>query len=137
MDTILEAFRAGGAWMWVILTLSIISYLASFTSLAFLAVSMRRPLRLTMIWFGIVLLVMGVAIFVIGGVAYGVGISQMQHALAYIDPKYLEEARLQGTEEALLPLHFSLIMGGFPTLVGLLSLVRGINTPRRAEPSSQ
>lgn len=136
MDTILQAFRVGGVWMWVILILSAISYLASFTSLAFLAVSMRRPLRLTMTWFGIVLLTMGGAIFVIGVVAYGVGISQMERALEYIDPKFVEEVRLLGTEEALLPLHFSLIMGGFPTLVGLLSLVRGIHTPRQTEPSS-
>jgi len=131
METITQAFHAGGIWMWVILILGIISYLTSIVALAFLGVSFRKRLRLTLIWFGVVLLILGLSIFVIGGVAYGVGISQVEHALAFVEASLVDTAREQGTREAMLPLNFSLIIGGFPTLVGLVALIRGVKTPRK------
>jgi len=131
METILQSFAAGGVWMWVILILGIISYLTSVVALAFLAVSTRKRLRLALICLGVVLLVFGISIFVIGVVAYGVGMSQVEHALAFVEASLVERAREQGTREAMLPLNFSLIIGGFPTLVGLVSLIRGLKTPRK------
>ncbi len=131
METITQSFNAGGIWMWVILILGIISYLTSIVALAFLGVSFRKPIRLTMIWFGVVLLVLGISIFVIGVVAYGVGMSQVEHALAYVDATLIDQAREHGTREAKLPLNFSLIIGGFPTLVGVVAFIRGLRLPRK------
>jgi hypothetical protein len=131
METISQSFAVGGIWMWVILILGIISYLTSIVALAFLAVSTRKRLRLTLIWLGAVLLAFGISIFVIGAVAYGVGMSQVEHALAFVEASLVDTAREQGTREAMLPLNFSLIIGGFPTLVGIVSLIRGVKTPRK------
>ncbi|MEZ4458732.1 MAG: hypothetical protein R3E66_03200 [bacterium] len=130
MNTLVQGFHEGGVWMWIILILSVVSYIGSIVALTFFAVSFRRRIRLTLIWFGAILLTLGVAIFVIGIVAYSVGISQVEHSLAYIEPNLIDEARMRGTESAMLPLNFSLIMGGFPTLAGLIALVRGIKTPK-------
>lgn len=132
IETITEAFHVGGIWMWVILTLGLISYTTAIVALAFLAVSFRKRLRLTLIWFGAVLLVFSVSIFVIGGVAYGIGMSQVENALTYMTADVVELARAEGTRAAKLPLKFSLIIGGFPALVGVFTLIRGLKTQRAA-----
>jgi hypothetical protein len=122
MEVVAEAFRTGGVWMYLILTIAVfgwpLSLLAPLTLL-----TKKAKLAIAA---GIISGLVGLAAIGVGAAGYAVGMAEVEEALTKASPEYRERLRVRGEEYASYSLYFGLGAGSVPLLFGLLALGGGI-----------
>lgn len=122
MALIVEAFRTGGVWMYLILSATILASALTVIGGFIGFKAKRKPITLL---FGFVSLLAGLGIAGMGAIGYSMGIMQMNEALMHASPEYIDRLREVGTSYARYPLIFGGVSAIFPALGGAILLILG------------
>lgn len=123
MDTIVEAFRAGGAGMYILLALGLVATPGALLTMILTAMAQEKNKK-TLIVVGVLNLIMVFVVFGVGMIAYSMGMSAVEQAIAASSPEHIEKMRALGTQYAQYPAQFALVVATLPLLAGVAALVR-------------
>ncbi len=126
-----DVFRMGGPFMYLGLLVGVAASLGALAGVGVLIASfVRHVARGLVLGCGGVVFLMVLGLLAVGAVGYGIGISQMEEALAFATPENQEALRAQGELLATYPLKMVACLAIFPGLVALAVLGRGMMPPK-------
>ena len=123
MDVLVEAFRMGGVWMYLILAACILGWPLALIGLAVGLISKNSKVAIVG---GAVVLAIGLGTAGLGTIGYVSELGTVEAALEKATPANRERLRQKGQEIANYSLYFGLGGGSVPLLMGLVTLGAGI-----------
>jgi hypothetical protein len=122
-----QAFREGGVFMYVVLAVGI---LAGFAAVMALIAALTQRTRQPALVIGIVAMVLGLLIPVTGGVGYALAMRNAFAAVASVDPSMRAAMLAQGISEAMNLIVFSALCAALPMLLSFVAVVRAALRPK-------
>ena len=118
---ILEAFREGGFFMYVVVGVALLASLVSITALG---LALTRPTRQPGVTIGIVALVVSAGVPITGVVGYAIAMQQVFQAVSHVDPSLRAAILAQGISEAMNLIVFGGLCGALPFVLACTAIVR-------------
>ena len=124
---VVEAFREGGWFMYVVTGVGL---LATLTALTAFAMALTAKIRQPSLAIGVAALVLGLLVPVTGFVGYLLAMQSVFGAVSYADPSSRATLLSQGISEAMNLVIFGLVCGAVPCLLALLATIRAALRPK-------
>lgn len=134
MDDVLQAFQEGGWPMYVVLLCTMATHPLAVGIAITAFVSKRKGM---VIGLAAASLVFGLSTACAGAGGYLWSMQQVNEAVAYADPAFVETLRAQGQREASWNWICGAIGAALPALLSLIALVRGITMRGDERPSAR
>lgn len=123
MQSIVEAFRMGGVWMYAIFAMALMTHLGGLVAGGLSLIAKPRH-RVALVLLSLVVGSAALTTLAIGAAGYFVGFSEMEAALEKVTPENVEMLRARGTQIARYPLYFGMAASVFPSAVSVFVLFR-------------
>lgn len=123
MGAIAEMFRSGGVWMYLILTIALVSNPSG--GLSLIAAALAKHKHKTMLYvIGVLCALMALTGLLVGALGYYVGTSEIEMALEKATPENRALLRERGQEIAMYPVTFAAYCSAIPLFGAAVALVR-------------